>query len=103
MRQTGLTVDAQTGHVELGVRVDTREQDYLNALERKANPSGFTKGRSLRAVAEIPFDFLQSLALIGDKDGSTLFNVESSPMEKKRALRSLLFKYPEFRLSEGRL
>jgi hypothetical protein len=103
MRQTGFDVDARTGRTELGVRVDTLDTDRLNAIERRENPTGFTAGRTMRAVAEIPVNFLATLALQGDRDGKVLFNVDSTPMEKRVALRRMLFRYPEFRVSEGRL
>jgi hypothetical protein len=87
------------------VRVNTSQQDYLNAERRKQNlhTKGFTKGGTMREVAEIPFDFLQSLAMSGDVDGLVLFNSQSDPIEKRKALRRLLFKYPEFRISSGNI
>jgi hypothetical protein len=89
--------------VELAVRVNTSQQDYLNNERRKLNlhSKGFTKGGTLREVAEIPFDFLQSLAMSGDKDGAVLFDTLADPKAKRVALRRLLGRFPEFKISSG--
>jgi hypothetical protein len=102
MRATELEVFSN-GRVELRARVNTLAQDRLNNERRKENlhTKGMTKGGSLREVAEIPFDFLQSLAMAGDKDGCVLFDVNADPMSKRKALRHVLARWPEFKISSG--
>jgi hypothetical protein len=75
----------------------------LNNERRKDNlhSKGFTKGGTLREVAEIPFDFVQGLAMRGDRDGVVLFDINSDPLEKRRALRHVLARWPEFKISSG--
>jgi hypothetical protein len=102
MRQTVLDVSSN-GRIELSVAVNTATQDRLNYERRKEIGKGFTKGGTLREVAEIPFDFVQSLAMSGDKDGVVLFDVNADPQEKRKALRHVLARWPEFRTSTGHL
>jgi hypothetical protein len=40
--------------------------------------------------------------MLGDRDAVPL-RISPDPMERKRALRRLLARYPEFRVSEGEL
>jgi hypothetical protein len=100
MRDSVLETDEKTGLVTLTVHVDTSDSDRLNALERKEAGRGFSPGGLFRAVAEIPEDFLMSLFMMGDRDAVPL-RISSDPQERRRALRRLLARYPEFRISEG--
>jgi hypothetical protein len=102
MRSAVLDVSSN-GRVELRVAVNTATQDRLNNERRKENlhTKGFTKGGTLREVAEMPFDFLQSLAMSGDRDGVALFDINTDPMEKRKALRRVLARWPEFKISSG--
>ena len=103
MRTGELEVNEHSGEVKLSVRVDTGDTDGLNAQLRKEAGKGFTLGGTMRMVAEIPFDFVQSLALSGDRDGVVLFDATSDPQEKRRALRGVLYRFPEFRISDGNI
>lgn len=103
MRQTEFDVDERSGEVKLGVKIDTSEQDRLNALARKELGKGFTKDRTMRAVADIPYDFLFSLKQSGDLAGTVLMDATSSRSERRKALRNLLYRYPEFRISDGNI
>jgi hypothetical protein len=101
MRQTFFDYDSKTGRIELGVKVVDHQIEAANAQLRKDNlhTKGFSKGRTMRAVADIPFDLLQSLALNGDKDAIILFNAGADPKAKGKALKRFLFNHPEYRIS----
>jgi hypothetical protein len=102
MRQSVLETDEKTGLVSLTVHVDTSDTDRLNAEERISAGKGFSPGGLFRAAADIPEDFLMALFMLGDRDAVPL-KISPDPMERKRALRGLLARYPEFRISEGEL
>jgi hypothetical protein len=102
MKQSQFEIDPRTGRVSLAVKVDTGV-DFArrNAQLRNELGKGFTNSRSMRAVADIPFEFIQACTLAGDKNAAILFNLDASPMDKRRALRRFLYTYPEFKISTG--
>jgi hypothetical protein len=102
MRDVLLEADERTGDVTLTVHVDTGDTDGERALERKEAGKGFSSGRLFRHAADIPEDFLHSLFVMGDRDAVPL-RMSPDPMERRRALRRLLERFPEFRISEGSL
>jgi hypothetical protein len=103
MRQTNLEFDKYSGKVTLGVKVDTTPTDAVNAQLRKELGKGFTPGGTMRAVANVPIDFLHSCAQLGDMDAIVLYAEGPDPKAKRAALKNFLFKYPEFRISSGSL
>jgi hypothetical protein len=84
--------------ITLVTHIDTERLDALNAESRRANPSGFTRRRSMRLVARIDAAFLNGLIAVGDKDAC---DWEFSNGQDRAALRRLLAKWPEMRVSEG--
>jgi rRNA processing protein Krr1/Pno1 len=103
MMRTALNIDERSGKTELRMTVNDALIASQNAEFRRNIGKGFTLNRSMRAVAEIPPDTLKIMALSGDKDALVLFDINSDPMQKKRALRGFLFNHPEYRISDGRL
>jgi hypothetical protein len=103
MRYASLDVDERTGKVALEAAVFDDGTAADNARLRAELGKGYTTGKTMRAVADIPVDFLQMRAANGDRDAVTLYNVASSPQEKRRALRRFIYRYPQFRISSGNI
>lgn len=85
--------------IELRTFVDTEELDALNAEARRRNPMGWTAARTMRLAARIDGDFLNGLIAIRDKDAC---DWEFSNGQNRKALRRLLARFPEMRVSDGR-
>ncbi|MDR1649929.1 MAG: hypothetical protein LBR71_06670 [Synergistaceae bacterium] len=90
-------IEADGRGIELRGLADSSAIDELNARERAANPRGFTKGGTLRKVANIDADFLNALCLNMDKDA---LDFTASGYSDALALRRLLSRWPEMRASE---
>jgi hypothetical protein len=101
MAITELDVNNLTGEVTLTKVVDTTAIDKDNAELRKELGKGYTKNRLMRAVADIPMEFLNVCALNGDVAAKALLDTDPDPVIRRKALRNFLYKYPEFRISEG--
>jgi hypothetical protein len=98
MNKSVFDVDERSGVITLAGLVDTSDTDRETYEERKENgpPTGL-----FWPLGEIPEDFIVSLFVMGDKDACGYFLGDKD--EAGRALRRLLARYPEFRLTEGSL
>jgi hypothetical protein len=103
MNSAALDVNELTGVVTLTKTADSSAVEKNNADLRKEIGKGFTKSRLMRAVADIPLDFLHVCALNGEVSARVLMESDPDPVVRRKALRNFLYKYPEFRISEGRL
>jgi hypothetical protein len=102
MRKVFFDVDERSGRTELRVHCDTSDTDAINARECLRIGKGFTAGRTMRAVSEIPVAFLDSLVQSGDVDANG-YVLSEDPTERRKSHRRLLARFPEFRISEGGL
>jgi hypothetical protein len=59
---------------------------------------GFTKDKGMRRIAAIDPERFNAVMLQGDKDA---LDFAASGYRDRKSLRRLLFKYPEWRTSEG--
>jgi hypothetical protein len=90
--------DAGGDEIKLAVVSDTTDIDELNAAERKIIGKGFTADRTMRKLANIPMDALETLCALGDRNA---LNYRESDYTDAGALLMLLSYHPEFRCSEG--
>jgi hypothetical protein len=97
MRKDVITED-ERGRVEVRGLVNSDDIDRLNADEAVFLGKGFTKGRTMRKVANIDPDELSALCIAGDSDA---LDFMASGYSDRKALRRLLVRFPQWRCSEG--
>lgn len=98
MRRAILDIDEKTGLAEMRALVDSDDIDQMNMEMRRADPRGFTQGKTLRRVANIDGEEYQALLMKLDRDA---LDFEASGRRDKTALRRLLARYPQWKCSEG--
>lgn len=97
-REAFYETEKDRGPAEMRVLVDSDHIDELNADERRRFGKGFTRGRTMRKLANIDAD--EYNALLMNMDGDAL-DFEASGRSDRRALNRLLARFPAWRCSEG--
>ena len=97
MRQEAF-IENDRGLAEMRVLVDSDDIDKLNADERRTFGKGFTRGRTMRKLANIDGEEYNALLMNMDKDA---LDFEASGRSDRQALRRLLARFPAWRCSEG--
>ena len=90
-RKVRVRFDREGNPIEVQVKSDLSPFVRAAQFERKENPDGWTRKRSLRKVASIPLDIVMSLP--PEEQRALMYG-------SKRALRKVLEKYPIFK-TEG--
>ena len=90
--------DIGKGIVKMTRVVNTDWSEMANKQMKKEG-KGWSNGRTLRHVAEIPFDEVLALAKAGDEDAVMVLIRPTG--EDTGAARRLLNRHPEWRCSEG--
>jgi hypothetical protein len=89
-------------NVTLTTIYDPTTNYELNYRARMENYRQLTQGKTMMPVASIPIDDLERLVALGDLDAIAV-DTATEPDILRQALRRLLAKYPEFRISEARI
>jgi hypothetical protein len=97
MRRDILEAD-ERGRVEMRGLVDSDDIDKFNADLRNLIGKGFTKSGNMRHVANVDEDEITALYLNGDIDAIAF---KESGYKDREALRRLLYRFPQWRCSEG--
>lgn len=78
--------------------VDSDDLDRANAEERRISGTGFTRGRTMRKLANIDGDEYNALLAKMDRDA---LDFEASGRSSRKTLNRLLVRFPAWRCSEG--
>lgn len=90
------TVETKDGKTVFGSHQDVEPYLNQNAVERSMGHNGFTRGRTMRKIADIP---LNVLVMWMREDGTNYFQM--GPQEKQKWLRRKILENPKFMTVDG--